>query len=224
MITFALLAMLLQDPKDVTKDWKHPWSNATVGSSIRWKITVAGFTTEVTETVTKVEKATVTTERKDADSAAPATYFTGLPGEFAGKASTLADEELKVGDKSYPCSVTQFRFETKGAMQVLKVWRSPDAPCWAVRQTYEQHNNGKLGVAYTEEFTGTAKLKVGEKELACAVVKRTSTVTTMKTVETEWRSAEIPGGAAKKTKQIYMNDKEVAAAAELCEVVAFEKK
>lgn len=226
LIPFAILALL---PQDLVKDWKHRWADAKVGSSVTFESTtnlpgIGEQKSTSTQTVAAVDGKKVTIEIADGEEKQKQDFHIGVPSEYDGSVTKGADDTFKVGDKTYACAVYEVKKEAGKVVQVLKVWKCADAPCWAVKQTWSQSMGGKAQAGWVEELVGTETLKVGGKELACAVVRKTTEAAAVKTVETEWRTREIPGGVAKATTQTFMGGKEMKEAAVTRVATAFEIK
>jgi len=223
----ALLCLTtpIQDSKEVTKDWKHPWADASVGTWVKYRLThyqpsqSGGYeekSTERKETVMKVSKSFLEIESKEGDSEPMARrVHTGLPGELNYKMTRAGEEEVKVGDRTYACVVYEFRTGPvkkggKDGGQLLKVWKAAGAPSWAVKQRFWLDAQKEDG--WTDELTGAETLKTAGKEYACAVVRKTTTMkagrTPIQSVETTWRNPEVPGGFVKRVEQKIMNGKE----------------
>ncbi len=232
LILIAIAALVLQDTKELTKNWKHRWADAAAGSSVTFEVTVMvpdmsgskEMKTTRIETVTKVDGKNVTIEFNDDGAKNSQVFHIGLPSEYEGPCTKGADEEIKVGDKSYKCSVTEIKKESGTVVQLLKIWTCADAPSWAVKQAWSQSTSGKVKAGWAEELTGTEKLKIAGKEVACAIVRRTTEAATVKAVDTEWRTPDLPGGVAKATAQTFINGKEMTEAATTKVATGFERK
>jgi hypothetical protein len=212
----ALIALLLIAQDDVMKGWKHPWAGATVGTRLKWKSTLGERSSEVTWVVAKADDKNV--ELKEGKRTQQ--FYIGLPSEYEGKAVKGAEEEIKVGEKSLKCTVYEITKTSGKITQTMKVWKCADAPVFAVK---EQWSQGKSG--WTTELTAIDEVvKVGGKEYKCAVLRKTTEVAGIKAVETVWWNDEIPGRAAKRTRQSFIKDQELKEQGSVEELVEFEKK
>lgn len=218
------VAPWVQDAKEVTKDWKHPWAGAAVGTSVKYRVTRAnpvplpggdaeeeGIVSERTETVTKVEKSTVHTEIKEGEGKPiMLQHHTGLPAELTYPMTRKAEEAVKVGDQTYACTVYEFRtsYPKKGGQkgeQLCRVWKAPNGPVWTVKEQFLLDNEP----TWTLELVKTETLKVGEKEYLCAVLQKTTSTHGVKVVETTWVHPDVPGEwGVQRTEQRYVNGKE----------------
>lgn len=226
ILTLAALALMPQD--DVTRGWKHPWSGAKAGDRLKWRITSEMFgrktAVERTEAVSKVEKDFVWIRWQEGGKKEhERQIFVELGSELTGKWSRTGEEELKVGTRSFRCAVYELKKESGNVVQTTRVWQCADAPYWAVKQSWTQDMKGKEPVGWVEELIGLDEVvKVGDKELKCAVVRKTTDSLGVKRVETIWWNDEVPGRAAKKTDESEMRGKKQASAVH--ELVEFEKK
>lgn len=238
---FLLTSLFAQDAKEVTKDWKHPWAGATVGTWVKFRVThytpvaTPGGDTEDeenssdrTDTVAKVSSSSVHIRSKEGDSRETSqTHYVGLPAELNYKVTSAGEEDIKVGDKTYKCKVYEFRTGpvTKGGKdggQLLKVWKAADTPVWAVRQQFWLDALKKP--TWTEEWTGTETLKVSGQDYSCAVVKKTTAISKIEKIETTWGSPQVPGGVVRRIDQTMMGGKEQKMMGSKSELIGFERK
>ncbi len=180
------------------------------------------------ETVTKIQRSYVEIENKaEGSKGVPQLHYVGLPAEFNYKMTRAGEEDVKVGDKTYKCTVYEFRTGpvTKGGKdggQLLKVWKAADTPVWAVRQQFWADALEKP--LWTEEWTGTETLKVTGQEYSCAVVKKTTAIGKMEPIETTWRNPQVPGGILRRMDQTMMGGKEQKRMGSKSELIGFERK
>lgn len=238
----ALLACVQDDEvaREAVAGWKHPWAEFTTGSmilcretSLRPEVDAAGnlvYKEEATESIWTVataegEKPTLTVRAVGRESVFP--YFTGLPGWSRGKGERKGAEELTAGGKKYICSKYVLTFDAgKDASQVTTIWKSPDAPSWAVRMRVETFANGRCNTAEEEQLEAVGeKLKVKDQEVACHVVQVTvEAAGASRTVKREWRSDQVPGRVVRRETRYYQGTKEVESAATKMDVVSFRSK
>jgi hypothetical protein len=220
----ALLAFVAQDPKDAAKDWKHRWAGCGLGSWVKFEV-AREVKTERTETVVRAGATAVEVEWREEGACAKTTWTSALPGEYTGRVVKAGEEEIKVGSRTFKCTIFDFKIESIGLVQTTRVWKCPDAPVWAVKQSWSQTVGDKTSLGWVEELqTVEEVVKVGEAELKCAVVARTIYAEGTRMIETEWRTPGIPGGVAKRTKRTFSGDDEVKDSASVEVAVAFEKK
>jgi hypothetical protein len=200
----VLVALALQD--DVTKGWKSPWAGATVGSRLKWKVTTEAVgqkeTLERTERVTQVDAESVTVESQEKDEKNEDTHPLTLPGELEGPWKKTGDQEIKVGDKAFNCAVYEWKKEEFGAVQTTRVWKSGDAPHWAVKATFTHVQGGTEILAWTEELIQLSEgVTVAGKEMKCRVVRKSTRPAGLEMIDTTWITDELPGRAARKTTE-----------------------
>ena len=227
--------------QEITKDWRHPWAGATVGSSVTWKTTrytssldAGGKSiwkeTELTrvDTVTKADGSEVEIELNRKGEKEKAVYRLGPPWELEGTVSACDGETLSVGQKSFACTVFCIKqaLEPIGPATYTKVWRSPEAPVWAVRVVHYFSSVDVKNALWTEELTAIDEVvKVGATELKCAVVRTTFAVENGKRrVETEWITPGIPGRIARHLHQEFRGDQELKEVTSVRVATAFEKE
>jgi hypothetical protein len=201
----AVLALALAPQDDVVKGWKAPWAGATVGSRLKWKVTTEAVgqkeTVERTERVTQADAESVTVETQEKDEKNDEQHTVTLPSELEGPWKKTGDEEIKVGDKSFKCAVYESRKEELG-VQTTRVWKSSDAPHWAVKATFSFVQAGMELGAWTEELVGLGEgVTVAGKEHKCRVVRRSSRSPGLEYIDTTWVTDELPGRAARKTHE-----------------------
>lgn len=213
---FVLLAMALfaQDP---TKEVKHRWAGATVGSWVKWKTksSMRGSpidelnkesVSEHKETVVKVEKEFIEVQQENGDTKSPPQQiYVGLPSWYQGTVTKLGEEEIELAGKKLKCTVYEIRKELQGVVQSLKFWKCPDVPVFAVKEEWSHSIKGKKQLGWIEEWAGEETLSIGGKEYKCQIFRKTTELEGNKTVETEWRNPEIVGGLAKRTSQNFVN-------------------
>jgi hypothetical protein len=224
LIGLLLGLALLQD--DVTKGWKSPWAGATVGSRLKWKITSEAIgqkeTVERTERVTQADAESVTVETQEKDEKNDEQHTVTLPSELEGPWKKIGDEEIKVGDKSFKCAVYEFKKEELG-VQTTRVWKSADAPHWAVKATFSFVQAGMELGAWTEELIGLGEgVTVAGKEYKCRVVRRSSRSPGLEYIDTTWVTDELPGRAARKTHEGRIGG--MKATSKVSELVEVQKK
>ncbi len=238
----ALLACVQDDEaaREAVAGWKHPWAEFTTGSmivcretSLRPEVDAAGnliYKEEATESIWTVatsqgEKPRLNLRTVGRESEFP--YYTGLPGWSRGKGERKGAEEVAAGEKKYVCSKYVLTFDAgKDASQVTTIWKSSDAPSWAVRMRVETFANGRCNTAEEERLVAAGeKLKVRDQELACHVVEVTVEATgAARTVKREWRSDQVPGRVVRRETRYYQGTKEVESAATKMDVVSFRSK
>lgn len=150
-----------------------------------------------------------------------------LPGWARGKGERKPDETVKVGDTEYACSVTTITFGGGGdAGRVATIYRSPEAPTWAVRRRVETFVKGKRNTLEEEVLVeARRRVKVGDRELVCQVFRTTiETPGGARTVHTDLRSDAVPGRLVRRETRHYQRDHEVRGAATKKEVVTFITK
>lgn len=200
------LAVLAVPQDDVVKGWKHPWSGATVGTRLKWKVSVeaAGQKSvqDRTEVVAKVEKDSVTVDEQEGEDKNQEEYSTALPPELEGPWKKTGDEEIKVGDRTFKCAVYEYKRTDALFVQTTKVWKSADAPHWAVKWTFSHVQPGLELLGWTEELVRIEeKVAVTGKEVKCRVVRKTTKSPGIETVDTLWWTDEVPGRVARKTRE-----------------------
>lgn len=219
LIALALLAQ--QDAKELTKDWKAAWADFGVGSWVKFKVSAAGSESEETHKITRIQKQFVTVQVGDDEENHEETFFVGVPSEYDGKLTKLADEEVTVAGKAYKCAVYEITKSSGNTTQTLKIWKSADAPVWSVKEVF-QSKTGRAAIGWTLEWTGEETLTIGGKSLTCRIFKKTTEAAGATTVETEWRNDEIPGRVAKTEARTSFKGQELASSTEIA--TAFEKK
>jgi hypothetical protein len=238
----ALLAASLagqDDPlvREAARGWRHAWDGYPGGSTVRVRQTTkrpeisdAGqlvYKAEVQElsfTVLTPEGEKPMLEIRSGGQETHVPIFTALPSLFRGKAEEKGREEIAVGGRKYACSLTRIALdEGKDVSQVTMIAKAPDAPVWAVRVRVETLMGGVRNTLEEELLVAEdQKLKVGDKELNCAVVQVTTEAAGGgKTVKKEWRSDEVPGRVVRRELRQFLNDKEIEAAGSTMEVVSF---
>jgi hypothetical protein len=223
-VLFVVATLVVQDAKEFSKDWKHRWADTTAGSSVTFEVTVMETKATRIETVAKVDGTNVTVEVSEGGAKTNQVIHVGLPSEYTGTCAKGADEEIRVGEKTYKCAVYEVRIEVGQIVQLMKIWRCADAPAWAVKESWSQSKNGTVKLSWVEELTGSEKLTVGGKEFDCAIVRRTTEGASVKGVDTEWRARGIPGGVAKATSQTFISGKVVKEQATTRVATGFERK
>lgn len=223
----ALLLALLIGQDDPAKDWRHPWHGATEGSRLTWKVTSEMFGSKFevtrTDTVAKVGDHDVTVKREEGENTSDQVIHTGRPSELEGTWTRVGEEKIKVGDKEYACTIHELRREAKPVVQTTRVWTCAGAPFWALKQTWSQTMDGKEAAGAVEEVTAVDQaVKVGDREFKCIVLRRKTAMATVETVETMWRTADVPGGVARRTTENLMGGKKTGTSVE--ELTGFEKK
>ncbi len=212
---------------DVAKGWKHPWSGATVGTRLKWKITEEALgkqsTLERTEVVTQVEADSVSVDEQEGDEKNEQQYSLSLPSELDGGWRKTGEEEIKVGDRSFKCSVYELKKDVTPFVQTTRAWKSADAPHWAVKATFSHSLGGQEQLGWTEELVRIGEgVVVGGKELKCRVVRKTTRSAGIEIVETTWWTDEIPGRAARKSHENRIAG--VKANSRVSELLEYKKK
>ena len=241
----ALAAILVaalaaqDDPllKEVSRGWQHAWDGFGGGSTVRTRQTskrpeIDGdgklvYKQESQDVIYTLmtpegEKPMLKIQGDGQESHVP--FFKTLPTWFRGKIEPKGQEEIAVGDRKYACSVSRIGLdEGKDASQVTTIARAPEAAIWAVRVRVETFANGVRNTLEEQLLVAeNQKLKVGEKDLVCQIVQvTTETAGGGKTVKKEWRSDEVPGRLVRSEVRQFLNDKEIAAAGSVMEVVSF---
>ena len=121
---------------------------------------------------------------------------TSIPPEFKYDVERAGSEVITVGETKYDCAIFKSTSKFGTRERVCMVWKAAGAPCWAMKQTWTVRDDLQVVESWTEEFTGTEKVKVGDRELACLVLKKT-TADKKPRIEMEWLCAEVPGGRVK---------------------------
>ncbi len=236
----ALAATLQDDPVAAAalKGYSHPWAEFREGSTVTYHETTrrpevdgAGnlvlkeIVTPVTWSVltTDGNKSVLRIQSEGQESDVPHHFV--RPNWTKGKGERQADEELAVGGSKFLCRVTTISVDAdKDASEVTTIWQNPEAPGWAVKVRNETRVRGKPNT--TEEsvlVAMLAKLKVGEREVACHVVQVTTEVENGgRVVQKEWRSDEVPGKVVRRETRHYRAGREIEAAFSKMDVVSFK--
>lgn len=150
-----------------------------------------------------------------------------LPASFRGRGERLPPVEIPVGDRRYRCAVSAMTLAAgEGLRQVATIWKSPEAPGWAVRWTAETYQGGVKNTSEEELLVAVnQKMVVGGRELRCHVVQvTTEAVGKRKSVKKEWRAEQVPGRVVRRETRFFEGDREVTMAATTMEVVSFDLK
>lgn len=238
-----LLPFSLQDDPiaaEALKGYQHPWAGFGNGCSVTMretnrrpdisdagKLVYRDVVNEVTWTVVTSagEKTTFKVEGGGQESVIP--FFITMPGWARGKGSRKGSEEISVGGVKRACDVTQISLDAdKDAGQVTTISKSPELPYWAVRWRVETLIKGRSNTSEEELLLDVdQKVKVGDRELRCALVQATvDVVGGVRTVRKEWRSDEVPGRVVRRETRQFLNDKELESGATQMEVVRFNAK
>jgi hypothetical protein len=200
----AILSAAPQD--DVTKGWKAPWAGAAVGSFLKWKVSeeTAGQkrTLERTERVTQVEADSVTVEEQAGEEKNDEQYSLGLPPELEGPWKKTGDEEIKVGERTFKCAVYESVKVDVLYRQTTRVWKSAEAPHWAVKATFTHIQMGMELLGWTEELVRIAETATAAgKELKCRVVRKCTRSPGIEMEETAWLTEDLPDRVARKSQE-----------------------
>jgi hypothetical protein len=119
----------------------------------------------------------------------------GTSGSVIVEEKTLDPEDLVVGPATYKCGVHEFRWRaTKDTKLVntLKLWECDQAPGRLVQAEGLHHDQGK-GWKFAGKLTSLeAKVKVGTRELPCALFESGATGPGSWT-DRVWISKDVPG-------------------------------
>ena len=238
-----LIPFVLQDDPiaaEALKGYKHPWADFGNGCSVTMretlkrpdidasgKLVYRDVVGEVTWTVVSAagEKSTFKVEGGGQESVIP--YFITLPNWARGKGQKKGSEELSVGGRKRVCETTTISLDAdKDAGQVTTISKSSEVPYWALRWRVETLVKGKVNTSEEEVLLEVdQKVKVGDREVACALVQATvDVVGGARTIRKEWRADEVPGRVVKRETRQFLNGKEQESAATQMEVVRFKGK
>ncbi len=200
----VVLGLALAPQDDVVKGWNPPWAGATVGTRLKWKVSTETVgeksVLERTERVTEVTAESVTVEFKEGDEESGEEHSLSLPSELEGPWKKTGDEEVKVGDRSFKCAIYERKKDELGGVQTTRVWKSADAPHWAVKATFTYVQGGMELLGWTEELIRLGEgVTVAGKEQQCRVVRKSTRSPGIEMVETTWVTEELPGRAARKS-------------------------
>ncbi len=242
-ILAASLAFVQEDEaaREAVRGYVHPWAGFRPGSRLVFNETTKQarfdaaqgktvFEDKVTQHVWMVksvtgEKATIRMEGGGKESDIP--IYLAMPGIFRGRGGGGGGAGVAVGERRYKCSVTVISLDAdKDAGQATTIWRSAEAPVWAVRVLAETFMGGKRNT-WEEELLVEAdrKLAIEGREVVCQVVQVTTGAEGgMKTVKREWRTDAVPGRVARRETSFFLGDRENEGAAVKMEVVSFEAR
>lgn len=229
--------------REAARGYRHPWEGFGIGSKVAGvetykagifspatgKTVYKDVQREISWSVLKADPQQVTVRVKGGNQESYIPYPLALPGSFRGKGERKGLEEIRVGERKFLCAVTTISLDMEkehAAGQVTTVCKSSDAPYWAVRYVVETYMGGQRLTSQEELLVGlNEKLKVGDREVLCQVVRVTTEAPGgARTVSLEWRTEEIPGRLARREHRQYASGKEVEGAAVTMEVVSFEAK
>lgn len=238
-----LAALALQDDPiaaEALKGYRHPWADFGNGCSVLMKETFRrpdidangkliyrDVVNEVSWTVVAQagEKSTFKIEGGGQESMLP--YFITFPNWARGKGEKKGSEELTVGGKKRTCEVTTISLDVdKDAGQMTTISKCAELPYWAVRWRVETFLKGKVNTSEEEVLLELdQKVKVGEREISCALVQSTvDVVGGVRTVKKEWRADEVPGRVVRRESRQFLNGKELESGLTQMEVVRFNIK